>query len=324
MKRVVPIFVVALLACQFSLLPLISKSQSISSNDGKIEAGVGLGPSFFLGDLGGNQGIGKGFVKDVNLPLTKIAFGAYVNLYPTEWLGFRLAFNRLHLEGADSLIADKGGDEYFRKLRNLSFRTNVLEAYVAAEIYPTVFFEQYDGLQGKLRPYGLIGIGAFKFNPQTQYTTTTGRKAWVDLQPLHTEGQGFAEYPDRKEYKLTQLEIPMGVGFKYYIKESMYVGLEVLHRKTFTDYVDDVSTNYIDENYFNQYLTPSQAQIAQQIHFREDEFLGTTGPLSRPGLDEQRGDPTENDAFFSTILRLGWRLNGSNPVGKQMRCPVFY
>ena len=45
----------------------------------------------------------------------------------------------------------------------------------------------------------------------------------------------------------------MGFGFKYYLKENMYVGIEVLHRKLFTDYIDDVSTGYIDPDYF-QYL----------------------------------------------------------------------
>src|SRR4029079_12299790 len=113
--------------------------------------------------------------------------------------------------------------------RNLSFKTQILEGYLAAEIYPTVFFERYDGLQGKLRPYGVVGVGYYHFNPKAQ--DVNGQ--WVALQPLHLEGEGFAEYPDSKNYKLTQMEIPLGVGFKYYIKENMYVGLEVLHRKLF-------------------------------------------------------------------------------------------
>src|SRR5215213_8054187 len=76
-----------------------SYSQSIATGNGKIEIGIGIGPMFFLGDLGGNYGTGKRFVKDVNLPLTKILMGAYINIYPAEWLGFRLAFNRGKLEG---------------------------------------------------------------------------------------------------------------------------------------------------------------------------------------------------------------------------------
>ena len=64
----------------------------------------------------------------------------------------------------------------------------------AVEFYPTVFMEQYEDLKGKFRPYGIIGVGVYHFNPKTQDKNGN----WVALQPLHTEGQGFPEYPDRK------------------------------------------------------------------------------------------------------------------------------
>ncbi|HVE61429.1 MAG TPA: hypothetical protein VNA26_06405 [Chitinophagaceae bacterium] len=305
---------------------LNSFSQSITTGNGKFEIGLGIGPMFFLGDLGGHQGVGKTFVKDVNIPLTKLSKGLFVNVMPAEWLGFRLAINQGKLEGYDSLIKDKGGAENFRKIRNLQFQSSLLEGYLGTEFYPTVFFEKYDGLQGKLRPYGIIGIGMMKFKPQGKYYEPAGNAKWVDLQPLRLEGQGFREYPDREEYKLTTMEIPMGFGAKYYVKENMYIGLEVLHRKTFTDYIDDVSTNYIDNNLFGQYLTPEQTAMANQLYYRENFVPG--GSQTRPSINEQRGDPTEMDSFFSTIFRLGWRLNASNsPNGRaarQLRCPSFY
>jgi hypothetical protein len=299
-----------------------SFSQSITLSDGKLEIGLGLGPAFFLGDLGGNYGEGKTFIKDVNLPLTKLSKGVFVNIFPAEWIGFRIAANHSQIEGIDSLIDVKGGAERFRKTRNLTFRSNVMEAYVAIELYPTFFLEKFSGLAGKLRPYGIVGVGAFRYNPQGLYFEPSGSSKWVDLRPLKLEGQGMAEYPDRKPYKLTQIEIPMGFGAKYYIKEHMYIGFEILHRKTFTDYVDDVSTRYIDPAYFDVYLTPEQAMMAKQLAFRED-FNNPSA--TRPYINDQRGDPKENDAFFSSIIRMGWRLGGSNSgVMKQMRCPVFY
>jgi hypothetical protein len=137
----------------------------------------------------------------------------------------------------------------------------------------------------------------------------------------------MAEYSDRKQYSLTSVEIPMGIGFKYYLKENMYVGLEVLHRKTFTDYIDDVSTTYVDNNVFSRYLTPEQSAMANQLYYREN-FVGASQPLGRPSTNEQRGDPTENDSFFSSLLRFGWRLNDQNSPGsraaRQLRCPSFY
>ena len=327
MRTIVPNVRTLILILFIFLFCSKSFSQSIISGNGKYEIGLGLGPLFFLGDLGGNYGKGTTFVKDVNLPLTKLSKGIYASVYPTEWFGLRVALNHGQLEGYDHMINDKGGAERFRKDRNLQFKSSLLEAYAAIEIAPTVFIERDDELKGKIRPYGLVGIGMFKFNPKGQYFDASGNSHWVPLQPLHLEGQGMAEYPDRKPYKLTSMEIPMGVGVKYYIKESMYVGIEVLHRKTFTDYIDDVSTTYIDGNLFERYLSPENAQMARQLYFREN-FV-PNAPLSRfPANNEQRGDPTENDSFFSSIIKFGWRLNNDDSpnsrAARQLRCPSFY
>lgn len=310
-----------------ALTTLRSSSQSITTGNGKIELGLGIGPLVFLGDLGGNYGTGKRFIKDVNFPTINWAKGLFVSIHPTEWVGFRFAVNQGRLEGYDSLIRDNGGGEKYRKQRNLQFRSPLWEVYGAIEVYPTVFIERYDGLFGKIRPYGVLGFGAFKFNPQGRYYNPNGTSTWVDLKPLHLEGQGMAEYPDRKEYKLSSWEIPMGVGVKYYIKENFFVGMEIMHRKSFTDYVDDVSTTYIDNSLFANYLTPEQAAMANQLYFREGFTPG--GSVSRiPPDGEQRGNPKQNDSFFSTIFRLGWRLNDSNSpnsrAARQMRCPSFY
>lgn len=316
MRTTVPCVRTFVLSIAFLLSGFLSKAQSLSTSDGKFEVGVGVGPLFFLGDLGGNKGVGTSFVKDVNLPLTKLAKGFHLNLYPVEWLGFRLAANQGMLEGADSLIKDNGGDETTRKVRNLSFRSNMLEAYGAIEFYPTVFFEQYEGLKGKFRPYGVIGLGFFHYNPQALYYSPNGTTRWVDLQPLRLEGQGMKEYPNRPEYKLTQMEIPMGVGFKYYLQDNFYLGFEVLHRKTFTDYVDDVSKDYIDANLFDKYLAPDQSAVAHQLY---DKSFNN---LSRPAIGEQRGNPKNNDAFFSTVVRCGWRIDTYHSP-KQLLCPKF-
>jgi hypothetical protein len=317
MKRIVPLaraIVIILITLSSSFK---SFSQSILIRN-KVEVGIGLGPLIFLGDLGGAKGIGKTFIKDVDYPLTKLSKGLFIGVSPREWIGFRVAFNTGVLEGDDKEAPNKGGDEVTRLQRNLNFTTRIWEAYGAVEFYPSVFLEQYEDLKGKLRPYGIVGFGVYHFNPKTQDNSGN----WVALQPLHTEGQGFPEYPDRKEYKLTQMEIPMGFGFKYYLKENMFIGLEVLHRKLFTDYVDDVSTNYIDPIYFSQHLSPANAALARQLNYRGTYSWATTRPSSIVG--EKRGDPKQNDAYFSTILRLGWRLREISSAERQLRCPLYY
>jgi len=326
MKAFVPIGRVAVRVYLLLLLSFPCFSQSISFKNGKYEAGLGLGPSFFLGDLGGSYGTGKGFVKDLDLPMTKIAKGFFINFYPAEWLGFRMAVNFSFLEGSDDQVNLTGGREYSRWRRNQYFQSNVTEGYIGLELSPTVFLERYDGLLGKIRPYGIAGIGAFHFNPKGYYypnPNNKDEKQLVELKPLRLEGQGMAEYPDRKEYKLTQLEIPMGAGVKFFIKEQIYIGIEVLHRKTFTDYIDDVSTKYIDPIYFQKYLKPADVPVAVQM-FNREPFRN----VSRPIIGKQRGDSKEMDSFFSTLLRFGWRINGSNsPRAKALRqakCPIFY
>jgi hypothetical protein len=319
MKLVVPTVRVAVLGLLLTIFSARAFSQSIISENGKYEIGIGFGPMFFLGDLGGSAGVGRPFIKDLDFPMTDFSKSLFFNYYPTEWLGFRLSINHGVLKGDDAEAPNKGGREIDRLERNLSFRSTVLEGMIAAEIYPTVFLEKEEGLFHKFRPYGIIGFGVYKFNPKAKLNGQ-----WVELHPLRLEGQGMAEYPERKPYNLVQMEVPMGFGFKYYLKESMYAGLELTHRKLFTDYVDDVSTGYIDPVYFSNYLSAQDAAKAQQLYYRGTYASAVTNPGNIQRF--QRGDPSENDAFFSIILRLGFRLNAgmSSMQKRQLRCPAFY
>lgn len=252
--------------CALTLLGfsyLLSSYSQTTEKSSFFEAGITMGPSNFLGDLGGNAGRGATFVKDNNFQMTKLTLGAYLSYQPSEWLGARLSLNLGTLQGDDAIIKGKGGLEEARKIRNSNFRSKFKEVLLMAEVYPTVFLEyEPSDLYHKIRPYGLIGVGAFHFNPEG---TDPASGQWVALQPLRTEGQGFTEYPDRKEYKLTQLNIPMGIGVKYFLSDNVNVGFEILHRKTFTDYIDDVSSNYIDPALFYDYLPLAQAQLAERM-----------------------------------------------------------
>ena len=318
MRTTVFLVRLTVLICFFTLFSSRCDSQSINTPNGKFELGLGLGPMFFLGDLGGTEGVGETFIKDLNLPMTKFSKGIYLEYYPVEWVGIRVAGNLGYVEGDDAQAPAKGGDEEDRKYRNLSFKSNINEIYGALEIYPTVFFERYEGLKGKFRPYLLAGAGMYHFNPKVK--DVDGK--WVEVAPLHLEGQGFAQYPDSKPYKLIQKNLLMGFGFKYYLKENMYVGLEVLHRKLFTDYIDDVSHNYyIDPIAFDNNLSPAEAVQARRLYYRGVYTFPTTRPYEEFA---ERGDPKLNDAYFSTILRFGWRLVGSDAQSRQLKCPIFY
>lgn len=281
------------------------------------EGGITIAPSNFLGDLGGNAGKGSTFLKDNNFSQTRFFLGAFAAVYPSELIGARISLNYGRLSGDDAVIKGKGGLEEARRLRNLNFKTSVLELTVVGEIYPTVLFEaDPTDVYHKIRPYGVAGIGAFRFNPKGQ---DPGTGQWVDLQPLRTEGQGFAEYPDRKPYKLTQLNIPLGVGIKYYVNDNFSLSFEIIHRKTMTDYVDDVSTQYIDPNLFYNYLPAGQAAIADRVYNKSP--LRNVNSGFSPG--DKRGTKENNDAYYSAGFKLSWRLFAGDAWANSTRCPVI-
>lgn len=310
--------------CTLSLIALATAQSSFSQIGvfNEFEAGVTVGPSNFLGDLGGTKGRGRGFLKDNNFPMTKLMVGAHLTGYFNPFFAVRLAANYGTLEGNDEIIKGQGGLEEARKFRNSDFRSRLLEGFIAAEIYPTTLFE-YDAedLMHKLRPYGLIGVGVFHFNPQGT-DPLTGQ--WVNLKDLSTEGQGFAEYPDRKPYKLTQMNIPMGIGVKYFVSERTSVSFEVIHRKTFTDYIDDVSTTYIDPNLFDKYfgVGSQKAQLARRMANKSDQGSSTSAGY---GPGDKRGTSSNKDAYYSFGFKVSFRLvrYDDGDTYKSIKCPVL-
>jgi hypothetical protein len=311
--------------CLFLLVVTLSLHfPSFSQDEEKntTEAGFTVGPMVFLGDLGGHFGKGTGFLKDYNMSTTKIAVGAYLTVFPQQWLGFRFSANYGAVEGDDGLIKSHGGDEASRLARNLNFRSKIFEATVMAEFYPTVFLEdEPEDVTGRLRPYGVLGLGLFHFNPQGSFTDANGTVDWIDLKPLHTEGEGFAEYPDRKNYSLMQMNIPMGAGIKYFFSENVNISFEIIHRKTFTDYIDDVSTTYVDPTLFSKYLSPSQAALAVQMSNKAVNGYNTPG--YRKG--NKRGDTGQKDAYFTAGFKVAFRIGGgsSERWRNSTHCPLI-
>ena len=331
-KRLHPLwftcFIVITLNLFFSAKSL-SQSLIFGNEKTRVEIGINVGPLFFLGDLGGHRGKGTTFLKDLNLPLTKIMKGVFLTAYPNEWLGVRAAADIGKLDGFDKIINTKGVNELWRKQRNLDFRTNIAEAYIAAEVFPLMLLHNGDeDYKPRLRPYGVIGVGVFHFNPQGSLTDAYGNKTWYYLKPLKTEGEGFTEYSQRKDYSLTQVNIPMGFGAKYYLSDKVNLSLEVLHRKTFTDYIDDVSTTYIDPNLFDKYLSPQNSVIAREIYDKTSSIYVAGAARFSPG--DQRGDPKQNDAYFSVSLKFAIRLGPvfdniyNRRAASHMRCPARF
>ncbi len=260
------------------------------------EANITLGANNFLGDLGGNLGIGQPGAKDYMYKTITPLAGLAFTKYPNSWLGIRGGFNITSVQGADSLINNQGGFERWRYYRNLSFKSSIFEGFLMADIYPVMIWDKRAEIH-QISPYISLGVGVFHFNPHTQLN---GDKVY--LQPLHLEGQGFAEYPNRKPYNLTQIYIPITFGIKYYFNNTFALSGGINFRHTFTDYIDDISTTYIDPSLFYKYLPAAQAAIASQLYSRS-----LTPSKVKPGIEKAHSN--NNDSYVTMFLTLSIRLS---------------
>jgi hypothetical protein len=261
------------------------------------EVGASIGGMNCFTDLGGKQGVGKKFLKDYNFKNTQLCGSIYFNVMYKYEFCFRLEGTFGQVKAYDSILKKVGPSTFGRYERNLSFRSPIMELMAAVEIHPLFIFGNYneDWRPPSISPYILAGIGFFKFNPQAKLNNV-----WVDLQPLHTEGQGFANYPERKEYKLNQVNFPLGIGLKYELSSLFNIRTELVYRILQTDYLDDVSTTYIDQSEFSNYLSGIKLNQALLLNKRS---TNTTVWKTDPG--SQRGNPKTNDAYFSFNLKIG-------------------
>jgi opacity protein-like surface antigen len=223
--------------------------------------------------------------------------------------------NRINLRGGITFGKLEGGDQwsgtaYLKENRNLSFTSNISEFSLVAEL--TAF--NLDKINWS--PYIFGGIALFHFNPYVKDSGTT-----VYLKPLSTEGQGLPEYPDRKPYSLTQFSIPFGGGIKYILSDNVILDLEFGLRKTSTDYLDDVSTNFIDPNILLQH----RGQTAVRLSYRGDEVPGGISEFpdnGYPTKDTPRGNIKYKDWYYFTGFHLFFRLNGNSGGKKGYGCPA--
>jgi hypothetical protein len=140
--------------------------------------------------------------------------------------------------------------------------------------------------------YGFAGINIMFFNPKNLYN---GK--WVALHPLNTEGQGLPGGP--APYSLFGINIPFGAGIRYNITRNLRFSAELSIRKLFTDYVDDISGYYYDNNKLRELKGDMAADLA-------DPSLGLIDGYSNTG--EIRGDPTDKDNYFFIQLQLAYRF----------------
>lgn len=262
-------FIIVLLIATLLFFTAFSQRKVESTNH---EIGFWLGSATYIGDLNPEYSPKKmrpalGFIYRFNV-------NPHVSLKATASGGM--------LAGADSVI-----NKPYQVARNLSFRTLFVETSGQVELNFHKFIP--GDLKHYISPYLTTGLAVMYFNPKAKLNDK-----WHTLNELGTEGQTNTDFTGRKKYSRLQLAIPIGFGVKCWIANAWNFYAELAYRQTFTDYLDDVSSQYID----NFLLGGSLSETAQ-LADRSDEVMSK--PIGIEG--KQRGDITTNDGYV--VLNLG-------------------
>ncbi len=262
----------------------------------RYEAIFGIGATNFLGELGGANQIGTNYVRDLELLLTRPVFNLSLRYRTGEYTFMK--FNTYYgwVRGDDKLT-----DEFFRNNRNLNFRSSLFEFSGQFEFS---FKSEQIGHKYKLRgvrgrsnlqifSYGFVGLGGFYFQPKGKDREGN----WIKLKPLLTEGQTLI--PTRDKYSSVQFVIPFGIGFKYALDKQWVINLEIGAHKSFTDYIDDVSSSYFDNDRLRELVGDKAAEMA-------DPSLNRPSQQTAPGA--QRGDRLDKDIYMFAVLSVNYKL----------------
>ena len=188
---------------------------------------------------------------------------------------------------------DSKSDNEVQQIRNLHFRARLFEAALIGEV--NYFPYRKRGKDGKKwTPFLFAGLAYFRANPQAQLDDT-----WYDLQQLGTEGQGTTG--GGKLYPVDHVSIPFGAGMKFNVGRIDFQ-VEWGMRRTYTDYIDDVSGTYYNNDLLEFENGPLAASLADRSGLEE-----TVPGHSNTG--RSRGDPNTRDWYVYSGLAITYILS---------------
>ena len=280
----------------FFFIPILLFSTKSSSQ--YCEFGIGLGSTLYYGDLN---------APDLSTNLGNSEFGGQLIL---RYIAKKNMVIRANLTLGKLSGDDRKSELEFQKIRNLRFTSLVVEGALLGEYY--IFGYDAKASSQLFSPYFTVGFGFFSFNPKSDLNGEI-----YNLQPLGTEGQGLPG--EEGKYSKMALAIPFGGGVKIKINDKYNFGIELLARRSFTDYVDDVSTVYANtEDLFAIY-----GAISAAFADRRGEVLGVP-QLNTPGF--KRGGSSVDDYYFSFMFNLTANLESIFGLGQgsgSIDCPRF-
>ena len=229
----------------------------------QLEVGVFAGGSFYMGDI------------NPNIPFlqTSVAYGA-LGRYPlgSRW-AIKINLYKGILNGDDKIAK-------YNEERSLEFTSGIWEFGGVGEFNFMPYFT--GSLKNYFTPYIFGGAAMLYHRPQIGN---------LDLKDYRTENTDYSYYA---------FTIPFGIGVKYSFSKRIATTIEWGMRKTFTDYIDDVSTTYyIDANAPN--LSPEELE---SLRFSDPNRN------HEPGM--QRGNSKTNDWYSFAGITLTYSINLKN------------
>jgi hypothetical protein len=274
MKGILP-----LILWLFLLLPQFSQGQSFFTvrHQRSLMLTAGTGSSTYYGELS-NPGTLLKLQPNLNVGL---------QMYVTPRINVRAELNWFQLKGSDAEANDEG-----RKKRGLSFLDNCFEISGIGAINLFANGNRYYR-RPTLNIYGFAGIGLLYFNP----TANLNGKSY-SLAPLQTEGVSYS--------RVTPV-IPFGLGVRLKMGPNTNVVFEGGYRKTFTDYLDDVSTKY---------TAPSTDPTTAYFQNPNSPAYNTLTPIAPGDVNSyttgyKRGNPSATDSYFLLNIKVEYYL----PIG---------
>lgn len=277
------------------------KKASFDWKKNRFELTAGAGPCLFLGDLGGSDQGAQPLFFDFDPPSTRYSLSAGARYFIFPYHAIRGLVSYARISGADSLTAYPS-----RRFRNISFKSPIMEVSAIYELHfmkPEVI--HFAGARttsvfkgSRLGSYGYAGLSLFYFNPKSKFNGE-----WYALAPLNTEGQGLPGGP--KDYSRLGVAIPMGWGSYILLNHNYKLGIDIGVRWTFTDYMDDASGYYYDNNVIEQEYGNVAAYFANPSVALDlvDETWYTTGA--------PRGGSKSNDTYMYVQMTLSKTLGPS-------------
>lgn len=233
---------------------------------------------------------------------TQFAVGGHISYQWHPHMGLRLTGTFAKVEGDDAQSPDA-----VAKARGLNATTDVVEFSLQ---WTYDFVGAYKGLYSRapLTPYVFAGLGGFYFRPVGK-VNLPGLQGSFDLREFRTEGQAEA-YPE------WALVVPFGMGLRAAIARRWDLRVELGLRKTFTDYLDDVSGATPGRG--GRFADPADlgSTLPGVLSVRTAVAYQSTDPFAIPAkANTRRGNPETDDWYAFGGVSLSY-LVPSKP-----RCP---